>query len=234
MAFWGNNDALGKVLVTPDDRRLVVIGVAQDTRSEHFSILDGPRLYTLQNPQSRDGQLFVRFSGSAAPVSASIEQIVNSLDKSQESTPSTIWDFLETNATSMRSLARIILFMAGIAVVLAITGVYGVLNFAISQRTREFGIQMMLGATRQSIFRAVMARGIRQIAIGLLFGLALAMPAAWAFMRIMKSDWLRIDTFDPSVYAISAIILLVVSLLAMCLPAHRATRVDPIQALRND
>jgi ABC-type antimicrobial peptide transport system permease subunit len=134
----------------------------------------------------------------------------------------------------MRSLARIILFMAGIAVVLAITGVYGVLNFAISQRTREFGIQMMLGATRQSIFRAVMARGIRQIAIGLLFGLALAMPAAWAFMRIMKSDWLRIDTFDPSVYAISAIILLVVSLLAMCLPAHRATRVDPIQALRND
>src|SRR5580658_8030274 len=103
----------------------------------------------------------------------------------------------------MRSLAKIILFMAGIAVVLAITGVYGVLTFAISQRTREFGIQMMLGATRQSIFRSVMTKGIRQIALGLLFGLALAMPAAWAFMRIMKNGWLRIDTFDPSVYGIS-------------------------------
>ena len=71
MAFWGNNDAVGKVVVTPDDRRLVVIGVARNTRSEQFSILDGPKLYTLQNPQSRDGQLFVRFSGSATPVSAS-------------------------------------------------------------------------------------------------------------------------------------------------------------------
>ncbi|MGA2051363.1 MAG: ABC transporter permease [Terracidiphilus sp.] len=234
MTFWGNNDAVGKVVVTPDDRRLVVIGVARDTRSERFSILDGPKLYTLQNPQARDGQLFVRFSGSAAPVSASIEEIINSLDKSQEGTPSTIWDFLETNATSIRSLAKIILFMAGIAVVLAITGVYGVLTFAISQRTREFGIQMMLGATRQSIFRSVMTKGIRQIALGLLFGLALAMPAAWAFMRIMKNGWLRIDTFDPSVYGISALILLVVSLLAMFLPAFRATRVDPIQALRNE
>ena len=234
MAFWGNNDAVGKVVVTPDDRRLVVIGVARNTRSEQFSILDGPKLYTLQNPQSRDGQLFVRFSGSATPVSAAIGGIVNSLDKSQESTPSTIWDFLETNATSMRSLARIILFMAGIAIVLAITGVYGVLTFAISQRTREFGIQMMLGATRQSIFRSVMTKGIRQIALGLLFGMALAMPAAWAFIRITEKSWLRIDTFDPSVYATSAIILLVVSLSAMCLPAHRATRVDPLQALRND
>jgi ABC-type lipoprotein release transport system permease subunit len=64
--------------------------------------------------------------------------------------------------------------------------------------------------------------------------MALAMPAAWAFMRITEKSWLRIDTFDPSVYATSAIILLVVSLSAMCLPAHRATRVDPLQALRND
>ena len=71
-----------------------MIGVASDTRSERFSILDGPRLYTLRDAQSLDGQLFVRFSGSAAPVSASIERIIKSLDATQESTPSTVWDFL--------------------------------------------------------------------------------------------------------------------------------------------
>ena len=233
-AFWGGNDPVGKVVVTPDDRRLAVIGVARDTRSERFSILDGPRLYTLRDAQSLDGQLFVRFSGSAAPVSASIAGIIKNLDASQESTPSTVWDFLEDGATAMRSLAKIILFMSGIAVLLAVTGVYGVMTFAISQRMREFGIQMMLGATRQSLFQSVMTRGLRHISLGILFGLVLAMPAAWAFMRITNNSWLRVDTFDLSVYGISALILLVVSLAAMCLPAFRASQVDPIQALRNE
>ena len=194
-AFWGNDDPLGKVVVTPDDRHLVVVGVARDTRSEQYSFLDGPRLYTLRDPQSLDGHFFVRFTGDAAAVSNSIEQIVQSLDASQVGRPSTIWDFVESNATAMRSLANVILFMAGIAVLLAVTGVFGVLTFAISQRTREFGIQMMLGATRQSIFRSVMTRGLRQIVLGLLIGLAMAMPAAWAFMRITKPS-IR-STLDP-------------------------------------
>jgi predicted permease len=232
--FWGNNSPVGKVVVTPNGRRLVVIGIAADTHSERFGILDGPRLYTLQDAQSRDGQLFVRFNGDAAPVAASIEETIRTLDASQTGLPSTIWDFLEGNATAMRSLARIILFMAGVAVVLAITGVYGVLTFAISQRTREFGIQMVLGATRQSLFRSVITRGLRQIALGIIIGLAMALPAAWAFMRLFKNGWMRIDAFDLRVYGISTAILLVVSLSAMLLPALRATQVDPIEALRNE
>ena len=210
-----------------------MIGVARDTCSEHFGILDGPRLYTLRDPQSLDGQLFV-LTGNAAAVSASIEKIVQSLDASQVGIPSTIWDFLESIATAMRSLAKVILFMAGIAVLHAVTGVFGVLTFAMSQRTREFGIQMMLGATRQSIFRSVMTKGLLQIALGLLVGLALAMPAAWAFKHITRNAWMRVDTFDLSVYSMSALILTAVSLTAMFLPALRATQVDPMQTLRNE
>ena len=232
--FWGDDSPVGKVVVTPDKRRLTVIGIAADTRAERFSVLDGPRLYTLQNAEQRDGPLFVRFNGSAAPVAASIEAIVKGMDASQTDSPATIWDFLETNATAMRSLAKIILFMAGVAVVLAITGVYGVLTFAISQRTREFGIQMMLGASRRSIFRSVISRGLRQIALGIAIGIALALPAAWGFTRIAKNGWMHVDAFDVRVYGISTVILLVVSLTAMLLPALRATQVDPIQALRNE
>ena len=64
---------------------------------------------------------------------------------------------------------------------------------------------MMLGATRQSIYRYVMKRGLRQVALGVLIELALAMPAAWAWMRLIKNSWMRIDAFDGSVYAISAL-----------------------------
>ena len=159
---------------------------------------------------------------------------MKTLDTNQVDSPETIWQSLESDAEGMRSLAKIILFMAGIAIMLAITGIYGVLSFSISQRTREFGIQMVLGASRQSIFRSVMVRGLRQIAIGLLCGLALAEPAAWALARLSKNSPMPIKTFDLSVYGIAALVLLVVSLSAMYLPAFRATQVDPMQALRNE
>jgi ABC-type antimicrobial peptide transport system permease subunit len=180
------------------------------------------------------GEIFVRFGGDAAPVAKGIEQAVKGLDPTQVDTPSTIWDFLEVNATAMRALARIVLFMAGIAVVLAITGVYAVLTFVINRRTREFAIQMMLGATRQSIFRSVLTKGLRQIAIGLISGLILAVPAAWTFENMTKRSLLPIHAFDFSVYSISAIILLLVSVCAMTIPGLRATRVDPMQALRSE
>jgi len=233
-AFWADNDPIGRVVVTPEDKHLTVIGVARDTRSEHFGMLDGPRLYTLRDPDSLQGQLFVRFEGHAAPISISIEQIMKALDTSQVGTPSTIWDLLESGATEMRSVAKIILFMASIAVILAITGVYAVLSFAINRRTREFGIQMTLGASRESIFSSVLMRGLRQIAVGLLCGVMLAVPAAWTFARMAKKSTLPIHAFDISVYGISALILLLVSLGAMGLPALRATQVDPIQALRSE
>lgn len=233
-AFWGDNDPMGKVVVTPDNRRLVVIGIARDTSSERFGVVDEPRLYTLHNPDALAGGLYVRFSGDSKTIAASIGETVRSLDASQVDTPSTIWDFLAMSATELTSLAQIIVFMAGIAVLLAVTGVHGVLTFAIRRRSREFGIQMMLGSTRQRIFRDVLIRGLRQIGLGLACGVVLCIPAAWTFLRITERSWLRVDTFDPSIYGSAAVILLLVSLSAMFAPALRATQVDPIQALRGE
>ncbi|HEY6448332.1 MAG TPA: ADOP family duplicated permease [Acidobacteriaceae bacterium] len=233
-ASWSGNDPLGKVVITPDNHRLVVIGIARDTRSETFGVVDEPRLYTLRDPKSLTGGLYVRFTGDAKSAVQSVAQTVRSLDPTQAEDPSTIWDFLETASTEIMSLARIIIFMAGIAVLLAVTGVHGVLTFAIRLRTREFGIRMTLGATRPRIFQGILTRGLRQIAFGLVCGAALSVPAAWSFMRITEHSWLRVDTFDPSLYCISAVMLLLVSLSAMFLPAFRATQVDPMQALRSE
>lgn len=233
-AFWGGSDPLGRTVITPDGHRLVVVGIARDTRSEHFGEVDGPRLYTLRDAAALPSGLYVRFSGDAKPMAAAVEQAVRGLDPDQTEEASTVWDFLERGATEMTSLARIIVFMAGIAVLLAVTGVHGVLMFAIGRRTREFGIRMTLGATRPRIFRGVLTRGLRQIALGLVCGFVLCLPAAWAFLRITQRSWLRVDTFDAAVYGIAAVILLAVSLTAMFLPALRATQVDPMQAVRTE
>jgi ABC-type antimicrobial peptide transport system permease subunit len=178
--------------------------------------------------------MYVRFTGSASTAESAVRDAVRTLDPTQLESPQTIWERLEQQAASMRSLARIILVMASIAVVLAVTGVYGVLSFAINRRTREFGIRMVLGANRAAIFRSIMLRGGRQIAIGLVIGIALAGPAAWTLARLLKRSPIPLQSFDPIIYAIAAVLLVVISLAAMYLPAMRATQVDPMKALRTE
>ena len=211
-----------------------MIGVAADTRSERFGILDGPRLYTLRDPSALDGQPYVRFSGNAATVEKAVFDVVKSLDRMQVMAPQTIWERLESDAESVRSLARIIVVMASIAVLLAVTGIYGVLSFAISQRTRELGIRMVLGANRLAIFRSILLRGGRQIVVGLVCGIALAEPAVCAFAHLIKNSPFPFRSFDMSAFSIAAALLVAVSLAGMYLPALRATQVDPMKTLRTE
>ena len=159
---------------------------------------------------------------------------VKSLDRTQVMTPQTIWEWAESNAENVRSLARIIVVMASIAVLLAVTGVYGVLSFTVNQRTREFGIRMVLGANRATVFRSILLRGSRQIAVGLACGLALAEPAVLALAHLIKHSPFPFRSFDAPVFSIAAALLVAVSLAGMYLPALRATQVDPMKALRTE
>ena len=232
--FWPSEYPIGKFVITPDEKHYEVVGVAADTRSDRFGVLDGPRLYTLRDPSALDGQLYVRFKGTAPTMEKTIYDAVKNLDHAQQMTPQTIWEQLESDAESVRSLARIIVVMASIAVLLAITGVYGVLSFAVSQRTREFGVRLVLGANRVAVFRFVLLQGVRQIAVGLACGIALAVPAVLAFAHLVKKSPYPFRSFDASAYGIAAALLVVVSLVSMYLPALRATQVDPVNALRSD
>jgi ABC-type antimicrobial peptide transport system permease subunit len=134
----------------------------------------------------------------------------------------------------MIAVAKIILVMASIALLMAITGVYCVLSFAVNQRTREFGIKMVLGASRTVVFRSVLLRAIKNIVIGLICGVALAEPALLLFNRLLARSPFPIHRFDSTVFGIAAVLVAAVSLFAMYLPAFRATRTDPIRVLRTD
>ncbi len=232
--FWPGSDPLGKTLVTPEDRRMTVVGVVPDIRSERYGVIDGPRLYTLRGSSNLGGNLYVRFTRGPKALENALRDTVKSLDPTQIVAPETIWESLESEAEQATLLARIILVIASIALLMAVTGVYGVLSFAVNQRTREFGIKMVLGANRGTIFRSVILRAMKNIAIGLVCGLALAEPAMLLFSRLLARSPLPLHRVDVTVFGVSAVLLTTVSLIAMYLPASRAMRADPMRALRTE
>ena len=119
--FWPGSDPIEQKVVMPDDRHLTVVGVVADTRSERFGRLDGPRLYTLRGPSALGGSLYVRFAGSAKPLENAIRKEVKSLDPVQTIAPQTIWESLEDQAESITTMAQIILAVASIALLMAVT-----------------------------------------------------------------------------------------------------------------
>jgi putative ABC transport system permease protein len=119
---------------------------------------------------------------------------------------------------------------AGLALLLASIGLYGVLSFAVTQRSREIGLRIALGATAGSVMRVVVARGLVLTGIGLSIGLALA----WAATRALQNVLYGVKPGDPSTYVAVVALLSAIALLASYLPAHRAARVDPVAVLCAD
>jgi predicted permease len=227
-AFWKEQEPLGKVVSLPDNTRLLVVGVARNLLSSDFDVPDGPRLYVLQNPQAPMGSLMVRFDSETRSLAPAIAHTIQGLDTTQLVSPRTVRSLMEEEAERIRPLMDLILMMALLTLLLAVSGVYGAVAFAMSQRTREIGIRTALGATKSQILGSVLLSGIRQIAIGLCVGLLLALPAAFAFRQLLRSSSL----FDWSTYFVAGLVLALAALCAYYIPARRAMQVDPIQALR--
>jgi len=129
-----------------------------------------------------------------------------------------------------RLLAMLAAFFAGVALVLAGVGLYGVLHYSVLQRQREIGIRMALGARHSDILRLVLTDGLKPI----LFGIAIGLAAALALGRVVASLIYGIRATDPLTFAGVALLLTVLGLLATLLPAYRATRVEPVRILREE
>jgi len=140
----------------------------------------------------------------------------------------TLEERLQRNYWFYQVIGILFAIFAGIALLLASVGLYATMAHSVSQRTQEIGVRMAMGATGDSILRLVFMDGMRQLAIGLVLGLA----AAFAVMNVLKSVLVQVSPADPGTFVIASAILIAAALLGCWLPARRATRVDPMVALR--
>jgi putative ABC transport system permease protein len=129
-----------------------------------------------------------------------------------------------------RYLVSLMSLFSLVALALAATGIYGVLSYLVAQRTREIGIRMALGATAGAVLSLTLKRGMALILVGTAIGLA----GAFALTRLIKTLLFGVSATDPATFALMASLLVVVALIASYIPARRATKVDPMVALRHD
>jgi putative ABC transport system permease protein len=176
-----------------------------------------------------DAALVVRTSGRpqalVEPLRQTLQQIDRDLplDKVQ-----TYEQVVAGSLVQKRVKTALLAAFAGLALLLAAGGIYGVVSYSVSQRLHELGIRVALGAARPALLRLVMGQGMRVVGIGLLLGLALS----WAAARLLAGQLFGVGVSDPLTYLAVPAILAAVALLANWLPARRATRVDPMEALR--
>jgi putative ABC transport system permease protein len=139
-------------------------------------------------------------------------------------------EYIASSVAAPRFNTTLLSIFAGVALVLTIVGLYGVMSYAVAQRTNEIGIRLALGAQTRDVLSLVVKQGALLIAIGLVIGLI----GAFAAMRVVQSLLFGVTTKDPMTFISAAAVLAVIGLLACYLPARRATKVDPIEALRRE
>jgi hypothetical protein len=231
--LWPHEDPVGKVLEWADGERLEVVGVARDTKSQSYGSIDGPRFYVLDNPRSFGGPLMVRFSGDAHLVARAVRDSIRKLDPAETGVPRTLRSEIDDMSSRFRIVVDIFLLLGGITIFLAVVGIYGVVAFAVSRRTRELGIRMALGATKADIVRAVLGSGGRPVAAGLLGGSLIAIGGSVGLARVLQGG-IAVRLWDPLIYSSVWLLLVGVAMGAMLGPALRAAGADPNRALRQD
>jgi predicted permease len=230
-ALFGEADPLGREIKPGyGDHALKVIGVVGDVRSHHLGTVPAPTFYwSLQRFTYGRQKIVVRHSGEVAPLVAAIRQAVKSVDPTAPlSQIRTLADLRADSLEQERLLLGLLGGFAAVALVLAALGTYGVIAFMVQQRTPEIGVRLAIGAQAGDILRLILGEGARL----LLIGSALGLVGAFVATRVLASTLYATSPHDLASYALASFALAAAGLLAAWLPARRATRVDPMIALR--
>jgi putative ABC transport system permease protein len=233
--YWANEDPIGKQ-VGPGSLRyplLTIVGIAADVK--HLSLREepGPEMYVLYNQEPWPSLLTMQFSlrtkADPSSVIGGAREAIRSLDPDLPiAKVASLETVVDASMTQPRFTMMLFAAFGGLALVLAAVGIYGVISYAVAQRTREFGIRMALGAQPTNVFGMVLGQGARIAGLGIFLGFI----GAAAATRVMASLLFGVKATDPLTFAAVPAVLLGIALLACYVPARRAARVDPMAALR--
>ena len=229
--FWPNENALGKRFHFFGETQLrEVVGIVRDTVVNAIGEEPQPLAYLpLTQDFSPAVTMQVRTTGKAEPVIATVRSHVQSLDTNVALTNwNTIGELLDQGLWAPRMGAALLAVFGGVALILAVVGVYGVLSYSVTQQTSEIGIRMAMGATTSNVSRLVVKQGMRLAIMGLVLGLVVAFAA----MRLLSSLLFGVSPHDPLIFGGVALILATAAVLACYIPARRAANMDPLAALR--
>src|ERR1043165_235908 len=226
------DDLVGKRLRLGDGPWVSIVGVVPNVKNRKLDEEAWPYVYRpYRQWVRRETMLVVRTTVNPTTIAANVRQEVAKLDPELPlSKVSTIQQAIDRSLVTTRLTNSLLAGFAATALLLALTGIYGVMSLNVANRRGEFGIRLALGAQATNVLRMILAQGLRLAIAGVVVGLA----GAFAFTRLLKGLLFGISASDPLTFAVMAIVLVGVALLACWLPARRATKVDPLEALRSE
>ena len=235
--YWPDTDPIGKrIYFDPPQgqpiRYFEVVGVVGHAKQEGLDAEDRVQLYfPFRQRASAFMQVAIRTDVPPMNVVSAVKQAVQAVDKDQPLAQVKTMEQLLSESVGQRRLSMLLLgLFATIALVLASIGIYGVMSYSVAQRAHEIGIRMALGAARGNVLQLVMRQGMSLVVIGL----ALGILGAMAVTRLLATQLFGVEPTDPATFTLVAIGLALVALVATLVPALRATRVDPLVALRQE
>jgi putative ABC transport system permease protein len=232
--FWPNDDALGKRITFDDDPKknpkwITVVGVVGDIRHFGLDIEPKPEMYVpfAQAPYFTTIYV-VRSNQDLRGLLPAIRREIQAIDPAVPLANVRTFEDIVADSVAPRRLSVVLLgVFAGVAMLLASVGIYGVMSFLVVQRTQEIGVRMALGAQRRDVLKLVLARALKLISAGTIIGLVVALISTHTLRAMLYS----VSAFDAATFALVTILLGAVALAASYLPAIRATKADPMIAL---
>jgi putative ABC transport system permease protein len=221
----GIRDPLGRKL-----QKMTLVGIVDDTRASGMDNEIEPYLYTpFLQFAPEEFAVAVRADRDAVRLASAVKSEIWRLDRDLPVTHvSRMRQLVADSIAPRRFEALLMSLFAGFALLLAAVGIYGVVAYSVAQRTQEFGIRLALGATREDIIASVVRRAVALSMAGAVAGLA----AAFALIPLLRGLLYGVSALDPSIFALSALLLGAVAAAAGWVPARRAARVDPVVSLR--